>query len=830
MALSRREILEQIAAMKELQELQKEINGDLDGYLNGLKKLKEKTRQINDNKELEAELQAKINALLAKGDALSVQMAGEEKQKLDYLKKQTQELEDQAKILAQNLKTVNKTNLLMGEAVKGLVKGFASFPDMIERGYGKIKSLGLFDMDKAIKQSSLSMGLLSTQSNMFRKDIMAASRDTLEIGIGVEDLAKIQAEYSDELGRSVMLNKEGLKAISDIAVATGLGAEGAARMAADFEKQGLSAERTAEFINQTVTDASKMGLNATKVVKNIQSNIKMLNKYNFKGGIKGLKQMAQTVAKLGVDMNFAAGMADKLFDIEGAVDMSAQLQVMGGAWAKLADPFRLMYLARNDMAGLTEEIGKAAESSVTFNKKSGEFEISALEMHRLRKIAEQTGIAYEDLAEAGKNARKQTEIRRQMRFSVDDETKEFLANTAKFTEKGEAYIEVKGEKKMLKSLSEADRTFLKNQLAEKKDLEERAKAARTFDEALVNLINQFKVSLMPLIEVMSERLIPKIDSFVARIKDEGWLDKISEFGSMIGKMISFFGGWILDNPIKSAFIYGAMKLTGFLLEKADWIANGLLLAQGFNMGTGGGGIGGGTNQIGGRMFGGRNAAAMNRAGMSTLGKVGANFKSGLKSFGARGAGILSAGIAGYDEYNEQLEKGKSQGAAIGRAALKGAGAGLGAWGGAAAGAAIGSVVPVVGTLIGGLIGGALGAWGGGKLTDLDTYGVEDGLFEGSTKSRRAILQNGMVTPIDNKDDLLALKKNGVVDNSMGGYAQNSSVRHEFNDINISGELVLSTPGGEKISTDILKDPQVIRQLTRMIHAETQKVANGGKPK
>ena len=89
MALSRREILEQIAAMKELQELQKEINGDLDGYLNGLKKLKEKTRQINDNKELEAELQAKINALLAKGDALSVQMAGEEKQKLDYLKKQT---------------------------------------------------------------------------------------------------------------------------------------------------------------------------------------------------------------------------------------------------------------------------------------------------------------------------------------------------------------------------------------------------------------------------------------------------------------------------------------------------------------------------------------------------------------------------------------------------------------------------------------------------------------------------------------------------------------------------------------------------------------------
>jgi hypothetical protein len=53
-------------------------------------------------------------------------------------------------------------------------------------------------------------------------------------------------------------------------------------------------------------------------------------------------------------MDFAAGMSDKLWDIEG--DMSAQLQVMGGAWAKLADPFHLMYMARNDMKGLTEEI------------------------------------------------------------------------------------------------------------------------------------------------------------------------------------------------------------------------------------------------------------------------------------------------------------------------------------------------------------------------------------------------------------------------------------------------------------------------------------------
>ena len=812
MALSKREVMEIVAAMKEQAELQETLNNSLDGYLSGLKKLKKINEDISLNKKLQAEIEAKMLSMAA-GPAKD-----EEQQKLNYLKKQTDELEKQGQLLGKNLKTVNKTNLLMGEAVKGLVKGFASFPNMVEKGYGKIKSLGLFEMDKAIKQSSLSMGLLSTQSNTFRKDIMAASRDTLEIGVGVEQLAKMQAEYSEELGRTVMLNKEGLKAISDIAVTTGLGAEGAAKMAADFEKQGLSAERMAEFVNQTMTDSSKMGLNATKVVKNIQSNIKMLNKYNFKGGIKGLKEMAQTVAKLGVDMNFATGMADKLFDIEGAVDMSAQLQVMGGAWAKLADPFHLMYMARNDMAGLTEELGKAAESSVDFNK--GQFEISALEMHRLRKIAEQTGVAYEDLAEAGKNARKQTEIRKQMRFNIDEETKEFLANTAKFTEKGEAYIEVKGEKKMLKTLSEADRTFLKNQLAEKKNLEERAKEARTFDEALTNTINQFKVSLMPLIDVMNERLIPKIDSFVERIKDEGWLDKLSEFAKTIGGMISFFGGFVLEYPKVAATIYGAMKLTGFFMEKANWIANGLALAKGFNMGTSGRGGGGGGGLMD-MLPGGKSMRVGGKA--IKAGKYG----KGLGMLG-KGAGkaalplaILDVGIdAIANATDDTLTTAEKFGKTLDQHKFM------------AAGAAIGSIFPVIGTAVGAGIGGLIDLFVGESFEWGEP--ANDGYFAGKGKSNfsknRAIMQGGKITPIDNKDDLMALKKDGIVDKTMKNESINQPVKHEFGDIKITGELVLSTPGGERVSTEILKDPQLIRTLTRMIHVETEKVINGGKPK
>jgi len=87
-------------------------------------------------------------------------------------------------------------------------------------------------------------------------------------------------------------------------------------------------------------------------------------------------------------------------------------------------------MARNDMEGLVEEMGKAAEASVHFNKKSADFEISAMEMHKLRKVAEQTGVSYDELAAAGKNAAKMTQIKKQMNFSVDKDTQRIPCNNS----------------------------------------------------------------------------------------------------------------------------------------------------------------------------------------------------------------------------------------------------------------------------------------------------------------------------------------------------------------------------------------------------------------
>lgn len=817
-----------IAQLKEQALLQQEMSTSVEGYINALKKVKSINETVKNNQRIIAELEKQ------KGKGTKEEIALN-KAKLDILEQQTAELEKQGAILARNLKEVNKGNLIMAKGMAGLIKSVGSLPGLYRKGLGELKSLGLLDMDKSMKNAALSMGILSKQTDGFRKTITEASFKTNQIGVGVEELAKIQANYSDELGRTVMLSQQGLQAMAEMAKSSGLGAEGSSRMAADMQNQGLSAERTRDFTEQTMNDAHKMGLNASKVVKNISANMKMLNKYNFKGGVKGLAKMAETTTKLGIDMNSVAGMAEKLFDIEGAVDMSAQLQVMGGAWAKLADPFKLMYMARNDMEGLTEQLGKAAEASVTFDKATGEFKISALEMHRLRKVAEQTGVAYEDLATAGKNARKYTEIKKQVGFKFDKKTEEFIANTATFAANGEAKIMIDGKPKLVKQLTQADQSALAAQINQKASMKEMAETSQNFDDQLTNLINMLKTAALPILDSLNKNLLPKMKSLFERMEKEKWFDKIGGFAKTIGDVVGKVGGLILEYPKTFAAVFAGGKIASFLFDKLSWITNGKLLAMGFNssasVGGGGSGFGGGImDLLGGGLRGGKKGG-MGRnllAGLTKSGKGGGmlgKLGSGLKV----GGGLGIAGL-GLDVGRGMMDDPDSD-------TGKALGVGSTAAGWAGTGAMIGSVIPGLGTAAGAIIGGIAGAGKGiydeyfsddAKKAKV-TGGIHDGILDSDFSKGRGIVDSGKITPIDNKDNLMAYKPNGPIDNALKSDSKKSStVKIEFGEIHFKfDELKVVSPGNPGVAIDLIKDPQFIRSITRMVHSETEKVINGG---
>jgi hypothetical protein len=341
-------------------------------------------------------------------------------------------------------------------------------------------------------------------------------------------------------------------------------------------------------------------------------------------------------------------------------------------------------------------------------------------------------------------------------------------------------------------------------------MEERAKNARTFDESLTNLINGMKVSLMPLVETMNEKLIPKLDAFAKRFIAEGWDVKLEFFAKKIGELVSFFGGWVIDNPIKTAVGIGVAKIGGMLFEKATWFANGLALSAGFKTGNGGG--------VMGAVKG--NLANIPGAGGSSM--KGAAIGGGLGLAG----GLVDANTESTNVWGK-----------AGAGALEGAGLGsvFGPWGMA------------VGAVLGGVIrGGMAYAEKEGMMSDgMFNSPVHDAKFSdlpkipqvpkpkslGSDYSKgRGIMQGGKITPIDNKDDLLAMKKGGTIDNVMNKNTGNQTMKVDFGEITINGKIEVMSPGNPGLSVDLMKDPSFKRDIARVVSSEIEKNRNGGKNK
>ena len=741
-----------------------------------------------------------------------------------YNQTQTKQLAEQIVQQRQIVKQASLATMAYSEAGKI----WNNLPGLAQKFYGTIKNLAAVQMSKDIKQAELSMGVLGGQSKFFSGTISKASESTIQLGVGIGELAKGAAGYSDELGRSVVLTKAGYQAMAEMAKGTTLGMQGAAQMAGDMDRFGLSAEMSRDAIQETVDIAHSMGVNAEKAIKGLGKNLKIANTFHFKGGVKGMAEMAVYAEKMKVDIGSVAGMAGKVFRPEGAVEMAAQLQTMGGSFARLGNPFELMFKARNDFGAFTKEVAGAAAELAQFNEDSGEFEISGLQLDRMRELAKITGINEEQLSEMAKAGAKFNQIESMVPSAFDEEDRQLISSLAEKKD-GEWKVNINGDSLRIDELSA---TMVKAYKDEQKTLSERAVQAQTFDDAFNNLVNQFQSVLLPFVESLNTYFVGALKDFQEKLITGGWIDKlkavakdVGEFVVGIGKLaVSFVDTFGIGGTL-AAVIGGTLFLNG-----AKWLANGVTLGLGFNSVASAGGGGGITDMLGknsklGKMGRLHKLAKVMPKGAKGLSAVkGMAAKSGGKLMGRLGAPIAAL-TEGVFEYNEQKEKGKSTGEAAGRGALKGAGAGVGALagakGGALAGAAIGAlfggVGAVPGAFIGGLIGSVGGAFLGGKLADLDTYGVDDAIIRFNPNDKIVQMNDGLVASTDK----------GKINDLVGG-GGTKKVRVKFDKLEIGGKIELNMPGGNVTNINLANEPEFVRKLSTMIQEQLRTNLAGGK--
>jgi hypothetical protein len=721
-----------------------------------------------------------------------------------YNKKQTKKLEEQLKIQKKIVQEANKATIAYAEAGKIWNK----LPGLAQSFYGKIKNLAAVQMSKDIKAAELSMGILNGQSKFFSKTISTASESTIQLGVGVSDLAKGQADYSAEIGRSVMLSEAGYQAMAEMAKGTTLGMQGAAQMAGDMELFGLSVEGSRDAIQKTVDIAHSMGVNAEKAIKGLGKNLKIANTFHFKGGVKGMAEMAVYAEKMKVDVGSIASMAGKVFRPEGAVEMAARLQTMGGSFARLGNPFELMFKARNDFGAFTKDVAAATAELAQFNEGSGEFEIGGLQLDRLREIATITGIGEEQLSEMAKAAAKFNKIESLVPSTFEEDDKQLISSLAQMGKDGQWRVHIDGQDMLL---SELEKTQLDNYKKEKESLAERAKQAQTFDDAFNNLVNQFKTVMLPFVEALNTALVQPIANLQTLLKDKNVLANLKSLAEKVGTLVGSIGKFIIENPITS--LVTALGGTVFF-NAAKWYAQGVQLGLGFNTIARAGMPGTVPTTPNATSAVGRGSSMATRMGM------GRGFGSNLRGGGAIGGGVLAAGMSGYNEWTENSEAGMGTGENVGRTGIRATGAGLGAWGGAAAGAALGSVVPVVGTLIGGVIGGILGGMAGDKFGDIAgdvAFGVDDAIIKFNPQDKIVSMDDGLV----------ASTNKGKIDDLVQG-RNTKKQKIEFGKLEIGGKITLEMPGATTMDIDLTREPEFVRKLSTMIQEQLRTNLAGGK--
>lgn len=305
------------------------------------------------------------------------------------------------------------------------------------------------------------------------------------LGGKFEDVARIQEALVGTLNRAVLLSSESFDKLFATEQVTGQGVD---KLLPAFKNVGVSAYGVAEGMQKIVDTARQQGLSVMAVSKQAVDNMESMNKYNFQGGVDGLAKMAAQATSMRIEMKTTLDFAEKAFNPEGAIEMSAALQRLGVTQSELLDPLRLMDLSINDPTELQNQLVQMTQQFVSLNK-AGQFEIAPQGKLQLREISEATKIPYEQLTKMALGSAELEDKLRKIKFPdvMTEDQQKMIANLAEM-KNGEYVISLDGqETKLADAFKNLDTTEELNKLIERaqpKSMEEMAREQLNYQEQM----------------------------------------------------------------------------------------------------------------------------------------------------------------------------------------------------------------------------------------------------------------------------------------------------------------------------------------------------------
>ena len=372
-----------------------------------------------------------------------------------------------------------------------------------EQRQGATNYLGaLKALDKESSYLSKSFLLGRSRVNEFKGAIADAAPLVRRLGGDIGEIVEMVEQTSTALARTVIFSPdvyEKLYATSDL-----LG-ESFGTLTKNFSDVGISIAKVGGEVEKSISYVNSIGMNAKVVMKDVVTNVDLLNRFNFKEGVLGFSKMAATAAMLKVDMQSIQSFADKVFNIEGAVETAAAFQRLGVFMGDLADPFALMNSSLNNPEGLINSIAKAGEMFTELNVDTGRIEINPSAMGMFNELGTASGLGADKIKKMAIALREFNERAAEIdfKFDITDDQKMFIANLSYLNDKGEYVINVKDEKtgesiaKKVSELTDKQISKLQDLSNEKpKTMEELARESMSITDIIKNDVQAIKYKLL----------------------------------------------------------------------------------------------------------------------------------------------------------------------------------------------------------------------------------------------------------------------------------------------------------------------------------------------
>ena len=309
--------------------------------------------------------------------------------------------------------------------------------DMITKVAILAKKEGLAQLkqeSELLSEINTKTGISGKLSQGLRDDMINAQVQASRYGITLSQIGEFYTELSDKSGKFSLINRKTIEEAAPVAASLGMSMSDLAGTISEFENVGIGAQEAIKTVGKAATGAVSLGLNAKTIATQMSTSIKDLNSYGFQNGIKGLERMVQKSVEFKLSMSSVLKIADEVMDPSKAIDLAANLQVLGGAIGSFGDPLKMMYEATNNVEGLQDSLIGAASSLATYNQEQGRFEVTGINLRRAREMSKALNV---DMGELTKTAiasqeRLQASTALMSRgFKMDDKEKEFLVNLSR---------------------------------------------------------------------------------------------------------------------------------------------------------------------------------------------------------------------------------------------------------------------------------------------------------------------------------------------------------------------------------------------------------------